>query len=72
MIIGPVEIGFALAKKNKYDKLILVHTAANLPCFAGFSKKSDPKLLKDFNRTLVEMRTSGELKTLLAKHDVSP
>lgn len=67
VVVSYEEVGAYLAKQSKFDKLITVLPIEKVQFRAGFSKKADPQLIKDFNKTLEEMRKSGELKAALSK-----
>lgn len=71
IIVSYEEVGAYVAKQNKFDKLTTILPIEQVQFRVGFSKKADPQLVKDFDRTLEEMRKSGELKAALAKYGMN-
>ncbi len=66
VVVSSDDVGFYIAKQKNFTKLTTIFAAEKVQYKVGFSKKSDPKLVADFNKTVDDMRNSGELKTILA------
>ncbi len=65
VVVSYEDVGYYLAKQSKFDKLQTVVVQEQVQFKVGFSKKSDPKMVEDFNKTVEEMRKNGELKAAL-------
>lgn len=64
------DVGNYIARKDNFANLVTIYEIEKVQFRVGFSKKADSKIVDAFNKTVEELRRSGELKKILATVDM--